>query len=91
MLIALPTTTLLDLCARYGMRKRLHWQRAAGRATLNVVAVGHEQAVANLVTELRRDRYHGLTVVGACVAQPSGCSEVAGVPVYGGLTTSPPR
>ena len=52
---------------------------------LSVVAVGHESAVANLVNELRRDRYHGLTVVGACVAQPSECSEVAGVPVYGGL------
>ena len=34
----------------------------------NVVAVGHELAVADLVTELRRDQYHGLTVVGACVA-----------------------
>jgi hypothetical protein len=27
-IIALPTTTLLDLCVRYGVRKRLHWQRA---------------------------------------------------------------
>ena len=52
---------------------------------LSVVAVGHEAAVANLVKELGRDRYHGLTVVGACVAQPSDCDEVAGVPVYGGL------
>ena len=41
--------------------------------------------MANLVNELRRDRYHGLAVVGACVAQPGQCSEVAGVPVYGGL------
>ena len=85
MLIALPSTTLLDLCARYAVRKRLHRQRGAGRCMLSVVAVGHESAVADLVTELRRDRYHGLTVVGACVAQPSDCSEVAGVPVYGGL------
>jgi exopolysaccharide biosynthesis polyprenyl glycosylphosphotransferase len=84
-LIALPTTMLLDLCARYAVRKRLHWQRASGRCMLSVVAVGHESAVANLVTELLRDRYHGLRVVGACVAQPSDCSEVVGVPVYGGL------
>ena len=41
--------------------------------------------MANLVKELGRDRYHGLTVVGACVAQLSDCDEVAGVPVYGGL------
>jgi exopolysaccharide biosynthesis polyprenyl glycosylphosphotransferase len=84
-LIALPTTTLLDLCGRYAVRKRLHRQRASGRNMLSVVAVGHESAVTGLVNELRRDRYHGLTVVGACVAEPVGCPEVAGVPVYGGL------
>jgi exopolysaccharide biosynthesis polyprenyl glycosylphosphotransferase len=50
-----------------------------------VVAVGHELAVANLVTELHRDQYHGLTVVGACVARPGECDEVVSVPVYGGL------
>jgi len=84
-LIALPSTTLFDLVARYAVRKRLHSQRASGRCMLSVVAVGHEPAVADLVNELRRDRYHGLTVVGACLAQPSDCTEVAGVPVYGGL------
>jgi exopolysaccharide biosynthesis polyprenyl glycosylphosphotransferase len=84
-LIALPTTMLLDLVARYAIRKRLHKQRATGCCMLSVVAVGHEAAVADLVQELGRDRYHGLTVVGACVAQPSECAELAGVPVYGGL------
>lgn len=39
-------------------RKRLHRRRAAGQCLLNVVAAGHELAVANLVTELHRDRYH---------------------------------
>ena len=84
-LIALPTTAVFDLVARYAVRKRLHSQRASGRCMLSVVAVGHEPAVADLVKELGRDRYHGLTVVGACVAQPTGCPEVAGVPVFGGL------
>jgi exopolysaccharide biosynthesis polyprenyl glycosylphosphotransferase len=84
-LIALPTTTLLDLITRFTIRKQLHRQRAAGRCLLSVVAVGHEAAVADLVMELGRDRYHGLTVVGACVAHPSECDEVAGVPVYGDL------
>jgi exopolysaccharide biosynthesis polyprenyl glycosylphosphotransferase len=84
-LIAFPCVTLFDLIARYAMRKRLHKLRMAGRCLLSVVAVGHERGVAELVTELRRDRYYGLTVVGACVAQPSQCSEIAGVPVYGGL------
>ena len=83
--IALPGIMLLDLAARYAMRKRLHRLRADGKCMLRVMAVGHEQAVADLVIELQRDRYHGLTVVGICVVQPSDCSEIAGVPVYGGL------
>ena len=68
--IALPSVTLLDLLARFAIRKQLHRRRAAGQCLLHVVAVGHELAVANLVTELQRDRYHGLTVVGACVVCP---------------------
>ena len=84
-LIALPSATTLDLISRYAIRKRLHRQRTAGRCLLSVVAVGHEPAVADLVKELRRDQYHGLTVVGACVARPSEYTDVAGVPVYGGL------
>jgi exopolysaccharide biosynthesis polyprenyl glycosylphosphotransferase len=88
-LIALPTTALIDLVSRYAIRKRLHRHRLAGHCLLSVVAVGHEMAVAALVKELRREQYHGLTVVGACVAQPSECSEVADVPVYGGLDDVP--
>ena len=84
-LIALPTTMVLDLFSRYAIRKRLHMRRAAGQCMLSVVAVGHDTAVVDLISELRRDCYHGLTVVGACVAQPAECEDVAGVPVYGGL------
>ncbi len=83
--IALPSVTVLDLVARYGIRKHLHRRRAAGQCLLNMVAVGHELSVANLVTELQRDKYHGLKVVGACVVRPGECDEVVGVPVYGGL------
>jgi exopolysaccharide biosynthesis polyprenyl glycosylphosphotransferase len=83
--IALPGVTLLDLVARYAARKRLHHKRASGKCLQSVVAVGHELGVADLVAELSRDKYHGLTVVGACVARPGECDEVAGVPVYGGL------
>ena len=83
--IALPSVTLFDLIARYGIRKRLHKLRASGQCMDSVVAVGHELAVADLISELRRDRYHGLTVVGACVVRPGECDEVADVPIYGGL------
>ena len=83
--IALPSVTLFDLIARYVIRKRLHKLRASGQCMHGVVAVGHELAVADLIGELRRDRYHGLAVVGACVVRPGECDEVADVPIYGGL------
>ena len=83
--IALPSITVFDLLARFAMRKRLHHHRLRGERLHNVVAVGHELAVADLVTELGRDSYHGLTVVGACVVRPGELDELAGVPVYGGL------
>lgn len=83
--IALPSITLFGLVARFAIRKRLHRRRMQGRCLHNVVAVGHELAVADLVTELGRDQYHGLTVVGACVVRPGERDEVVGVPVYGGL------
>jgi exopolysaccharide biosynthesis polyprenyl glycosylphosphotransferase len=85
LLIALPSMTLLDLITRYAMRKRLHRLRAGGSCMQSVVAVGHETAVAGLIAELRRDSYHGLSVAAACVTQPPGCREIAGIPVYGGL------
>ena len=85
LLIALPSAALIALIGRYLARGRLHRQRASGRCLLNVVAVGHEVAVADLARELGRERYHGLMVVGACVPQPSECADVAGVPVYGGF------
>jgi len=73
------------MLARFALRKRLVRRRMHGKSMHSVVAVGHELAVADLVTELGRDGYHGLNVVGACVVQPGELDELAGVPVYGGL------
>jgi hypothetical protein len=50
LLLTMPTVTALDLTARYAMRRRLHKQRAAGRCMSTVLAVGHEPAVADLIT-----------------------------------------
>lgn len=50
-----------------------------------VVAVGPAAAVANLITELRRDSYHGLSVVAACVTGAEAGGELAGVEVFGGF------
>ena len=85
LLLTVPSVMIIDLIARYAMRKRLHKQRALGRCMAGVLAVGRESAVADLVTELQRDSYHGLTVVAACLTGESGSETVAGIPVVGGL------
>jgi exopolysaccharide biosynthesis polyprenyl glycosylphosphotransferase len=85
LVIALPSVMVFDMMARFAVRKRLHRRRAAGECMQSVVAVGHAPAVTNLITELRREPYHGLAVVAACVAGSPECAEIAGVPVCGGL------
>ncbi len=84
--IALPTAAVLDLTARYWLRKRLHRRRGAGLCMRRTVAVGHRDAVDILITELRRDHYHGLRIVAVCL--PDGrltSQEVEGMAVHGNL------
>ena len=83
--IALPSVAAFDLAARYRLRKHLHKLRSAGSCMQRVVAVGHAPAVADLVATLRRDKFNGLNVVGACLAGRTMLCEIAGVPVFGGL------
>jgi len=84
-LLSLPLVTALDLVVRHRLRKRLHKLRGRGACMHRVVAVGHAPAVADLIAELRRESYHGLAVVVACLAGGTMLREIAGVPVYGGL------
>jgi exopolysaccharide biosynthesis polyprenyl glycosylphosphotransferase len=88
--VALPSVAVLDLAGRYLLRKRLHRLRSLGSCTRRVIAVGHAAAVADLVTTLRRDSYHGLSVVATCLAGAGGAAgtagaQVADVPVAGEL------
>jgi exopolysaccharide biosynthesis polyprenyl glycosylphosphotransferase len=83
--VAMPTALVLDLTARYWLRKRLHRVRAGGGCMRRAVAVGHRRDVAGLIRMLRAERYHGLSVVAACLAGQQGATQVAGAPVYGGL------
>ncbi len=85
LLLTMPSVTVLDLISRLALRKRLHRHRALGRCMATVLAVGPEPAVADLVTELRRDSHHGLTVVAACLTGAWDNGTVAGVPVVGGV------
>ena len=87
--LALPSAAAFDLLARYCLRKRLHKRRHLGQCMRRTIVVGHAAAVADLVAELRRGTYHGLSVVGACLAGGTMLHEIAGVPVYGGLGNVP--
>ena len=84
-LIALPGLAVVDIAARYALRKQLHRQRERGLHMRRVTAVGHATAVADLIVQLRRDRFHGLEVVNACVADYAELTEIEGVPVSGGF------
>jgi len=85
LLVSMQVIVLFDLMVRYVLRKRLHWRRAHGQCMSTVVAVGHEPAVRQLISELRRESHHGLQVVAACLAGEPTAGEVAGVPVVGDL------
>ncbi len=50
-----------------------------------VVVVGHLDVVTDLAAVLRRETYHGLSVVAACVAGSARHDEIDSIPVIGGL------
>lgn len=80
-LLALPTATVAGVLVRFALRKRLHRARRRGECLRRVIVVGHELAVVHLTRQLRRERYHGMEVVGACL--PPVHDGAVGVPVYG--------
>ncbi|WP_189237059.1 sugar transferase, partial [Planomonospora parontospora] len=82
--VALPLATCLTLIGRHLLRKRLHRWYIRGTARHRVVAVGHRSSVQALITEFRKERHHGMTVVAACVPPfPAAEDELNGVPVAG--------
>lgn len=83
--ISMSVIVPVDMVARFGLRKRLHAHRHRGQCMSTVVAVGHEAAVSQLICELRRETYHGLRVIAACLAEASAVGEIDGVPVLGSL------
>ncbi|MEU4330325.1 sugar transferase [Nonomuraea dietziae] len=87
--LALPLTTLLTVLFRYGLRRSLHRRRAEGQCMHRVVAVGHEAGVAELVSRFRRERYHGMEIVAACLPDDTSRSRVGDVPVAGGFADVP--
>jgi len=89
-LVMLPLTFAFGMVGRYGARKWLHRQRAAGRAMTSVLVVGDPKSIVEFDEMLRRDRYAGMRVVGACLpeyAMNDGAGQdkldAAGIPVLG--------
>ncbi|WP_250002919.1 sugar transferase [Actinoplanes sp. M2I2] len=84
-IVAVPLAVTANLAARYVMRQRLHRSWARSERLHRVILVGHARAVADMARRLRRERHHGLGVIGACL--PPGASRSgfdAGMPpVYG--------
>lgn len=72
-LVALPAAAALSVVGRFCWRRWLHSVRARGRCVRRVLLVGHEGPVATLTQQLRREHFHGLHVVGACL--PRGRAE----------------
>ena len=66
-LAALPTAIGATVVLRFALRKRLHVTRRRGENMRRVIVVGHELAVIGITRQLRREHYHGLKVVGACL------------------------
>jgi exopolysaccharide biosynthesis polyprenyl glycosylphosphotransferase len=80
-LVALPTAIVSAGVLRFALRRRLHRVRARGESLRRVLVVGHEPAVIGITRQLRRERYHGLEVVGACL--PPDHDGAVDLPVYG--------
>ncbi|HEY2794694.1 MAG TPA: sugar transferase [Micromonosporaceae bacterium] len=86
LVIALLLALLSVGASRFLLRHGLHYSWAMGRRLRRVLAVGHPADVADLCTMLRRSRYHGLDVVGACLPKSTWTLDnQVPVPVYGPL------
>jgi exopolysaccharide biosynthesis polyprenyl glycosylphosphotransferase len=80
--VGLPTAMVLSLVAHWAARQILHTLRRHGRCMQQVVAVGLERSVAELIRSVRREPHAGLHIAAACIDRPRG-ETVEGVPVRG--------
>ncbi|HZN17408.1 MAG TPA: exopolysaccharide biosynthesis polyprenyl glycosylphosphotransferase [Micromonosporaceae bacterium] len=75
LLVGVPALLVLGVLARYAQRRSLHRRWARGECLRRVLVVGHACAVADLTRRLRRERHHGMDVVGACL--PAGAATLS--------------
>ncbi|WP_229068030.1 sugar transferase [Actinoplanes sp. DH11] len=82
-LAGLPGAIVAAVLFRFLLRKRLHLARARGENLRRVIVVGHELSVIGITRQLRRERYHGLEVVGACLPPEADGIGIDDLTVYG--------
>ena len=83
--VALPALGLFTITGRYVARKRLHSLRSTGACMNDTIVIGHAKPVVDLVRQSRREPYHGLRIIGACMPTSGPHPELSdlGVPVLG--------
>jgi exopolysaccharide biosynthesis polyprenyl glycosylphosphotransferase len=87
-----PVGLILAVVGRLVLRKVVHRRRRSGACMHEVLAVGAEDAVANLIVRTRRAPQHGWMVTGACTPSGvgiNGSSSILDVPVVGDLDSVP--
>ncbi|MGH4009569.1 MAG: sugar transferase [Pseudonocardiaceae bacterium] len=83
-----PVAFILAAVTRLTLRKVLHQRRRKGACIHDVLAVGTEDAVADLIMRTRQAPHHGWTVTGACTPTGTGTDggpSILDVPVVGDL------
>ena len=82
--LVIPLGVVLQMLARYGVRRAVHARRARGEWTRAILAVGTSESVRHLVDVTARNPHAGLVVVGACVEDAEPNTLLAkNVPVLG--------
>ncbi|MGB8650533.1 MAG: sugar transferase [Mycobacteriales bacterium] len=90
LLLVCSAFALLSIVGRSAHRRFLRAARRSGRCLHDVVLVGDDSLVVDLVHQVRREQDGGLRIVGACVpGARSAVAEALGVPVLGDLHSVP--
>ena len=80
--VGIPVAMVLSLVVHWAARQGLHRARRQGDCMQQVVVVGLERSVAELIRTVRREPHAGLEIVAACIDRPRE-GDVEGVRVLG--------
>ena len=84
-LVSLPFGLLLLTLSRWSWRQWLLVQRQRGLMIHDAIVIGNREAVAHLANVMSRNPAFSYRLIGACLTGPDGPTQVAGLPVLGGV------